>query len=80
MPQTATISQEERKARDRCMEEEWEKTQKIFYDLGISSDVFDEHLIAPNLIEKFNDIGFDFRTASSNRKFYDIKQSGDCGG
>jgi hypothetical protein len=106
MPQTAVISQEERKAptleevwalireltesqketdrqlqetaaqmkeTDRQMREQWKKTNKALGDLGLRFGEIVEHLIAPNLIEKFNDIGFDFRTASSNRKFYDVK-------
>ena len=58
---------------DKRMDELWKKTNKTLGDLGIRFGEVVEHLIAPNLVEKFNDIGFDFRTASSNRKFYDIK-------
>lgn len=61
------------KETDRRMDELWKKTNKTLGDLGLRFGEIVEHLIAPNLIEKFNDIGFDFRTASSNRKFYDIK-------
>jgi predicted transcriptional regulator len=86
MPETATISQEERKAptleevwalireltesqketdrqmkeTDKRMDELWKKTNKTLSDLGLRFGEIVEHLIAPNLIEKFNDLGFDF--------------------
>jgi hypothetical protein len=59
---------------DRRMDELWKKTNKTLGDLGNRFGEVVEHLIAPNLIEKFNAMDFDFRIASPNRKYYDSKQ------
>ena len=58
---------------DRRMEEQWKKTSKVLGDLGLRFGELVERLIAPNLVEKFNAMNFDFRTASPNRRYYDSK-------
>jgi hypothetical protein len=56
---------------DKRMEKQWEKTSKVLGDLGIRLGEIVESLIAPNLIEKFNAMNFNFRVSSPNRKYYD---------
>jgi hypothetical protein len=58
---------------DRQMRKQWKKTDKEFGNLGLRFGEIVERLIAPNLTEKFNALGFDFRTSGPNRKFYDSK-------
>ncbi|MDR0635778.1 MAG: hypothetical protein LBF87_01710 [Treponema sp.] len=62
--------EEQRRETDRRMEEQWKKTSKVLGDLGLRFGEIVEHLIAPNLIKKFNDMDFDLRIASPNRKYY----------
>jgi hypothetical protein len=59
---------------DRLIKEnaaQMKATDKKFGELYHRFGDVVEHLIAPNLIEKFNAMNFDFRTAGPNRKFYD---------
>jgi hypothetical protein len=62
---------EQREATERQMKEQRETTNKMLGELGHRFGEIVEHLIAPNLIEKFNALKFDFRIASPNRKYYD---------
>ncbi|MDR2419699.1 MAG: hypothetical protein LBD79_11740 [Treponema sp.] len=59
------------KETDKRMDELWKRTNKTLGDLGLRMGEIVERLIAPNLIEKFNALNFDFRIASPNRKYYD---------
>jgi hypothetical protein len=69
--ETERWMKEQRQETERQMKEQWEKTNKILGNLGLRFGEIVEHLIAPNLIEKFNAMNFDFRIASPNRKYYD---------
>jgi hypothetical protein len=55
---------------DRRMKEQWDKTNKKIGDLTMRFGDVTEHLIAPNLTEKFNGMNFNFTTAGPDRKFY----------
>jgi hypothetical protein len=62
---------EHRQETDRQMKEQWDKTNKKLGDLTLRFGDIIEHLIAPNLTEKFKGMNFNFTTAGPNRKFYD---------
>jgi malate synthase len=63
--------EEYRQETDRQMKEQWDKTNKKLGDLSLRFGDIIEHLIAPNLTEKFKAMNFGFTTAGPNRKFYD---------
>ena len=73
MRETAAESDRQMRETDKRTEEQWEKTSKALGDLGLRFGEIVERLIAPNLVEKFNAMNFDSRTASPNRKYYDSK-------
>ncbi|MDR1400691.1 MAG: hypothetical protein LBJ41_12295 [Treponema sp.] len=64
---------EQMRETDRRVEEQWKKTNKVIGDLGLRLGEIVERLIAPNLVEKFNVMGFNLTTAGPNQKFYDNK-------
>jgi len=63
--------QESKAEFDRQMEKQRKENNKLTGDLTRRFGEVVEHLIAPNLIEKFNAMNFDFRIAGPDRKFYD---------
>ncbi|MDR3303634.1 MAG: hypothetical protein LBS86_04410 [Treponema sp.] len=65
--------EEHRQATDRRMEQQWKETNKKLSEFGVRLGDIVEHLIAPNLIEKFKAMKFTFTTTGSNRKFFDSK-------
>jgi DNA anti-recombination protein RmuC len=48
---------------DRRMKDQWDKTNKKLGDLTLRFGDVIEHLIAPNLTEKFRGMNFNFTTA-----------------
>jgi hypothetical protein len=64
------------KETDRQMKETDRKLKEIGKNLGDFTNNFGdvvEHMIAPNLLDKFNDLGYDFHEASNNVKVRDKK-------
>jgi hypothetical protein len=62
---------EYREANDRWLKEQEAESNKMTSKLGFRLGEIVEHLIAPNLIEKFNDMDLHFNTSCSNQIFYD---------
>jgi F0F1-type ATP synthase membrane subunit b/b' len=63
--------EEHRQEYQQWLKEQWNKTNKKIGDLTLRFGDIIEHLIAPNLTEKFKAMNFGFTTAGPNRKFYD---------
>ena len=66
-------SREEFDRKWQKLQEQMEKTDRQIGDLGNRFGELAEHLVAPNIMNKFNDLGFDFTKCSLNVV---IKESG----
>ena len=69
---------ERQKETDRQMKETDRKLEAIGENFGNFTNNFGdvvEYMVAPNLLDKLNDLGFDFHTVSSNFKANDKKNN-----
>ena len=68
------LLREQSKETDRKMEETDRKMKETDRQIGKLGNRFGdmiEHLVAPNMVEKFNELGFVFTKAHQNSKIYD---------
>ena len=63
------------KETDRQMKENAKRTDKMIGDLGNRFGEMVEHMVAPSINEKFNELGFNFDTVSQNIQITDSSKN-----
>ena len=66
-------NREQQKETDRLLKETIKENNKRFGDMDNRFGEVVEYMISPNLLDKFNNLGLDFQTASTNFKVRDHK-------